>query len=115
MVVQKKKTQESEGKEGDQENKRRDEKMKEKLDERKTQKCFFERDSVLKNTGEAKKDQKREIKFSTFFEKEKKKKRSFQKEQNYVFVRMQGLFEKKHYQKRIVKHFRKCFKGHGEI
>ena len=70
--------------------------MKEKLDERKTQKCFFERDSVLKNTEEAKKDQKRKLDFSTFFERRnEKKKRSFKKEENFVFVRMQGLFIKK--------------------
>ena len=49
---------------------------------------FFERDSVLKNTEEAKKDQKRKLNFSTFFERRNEKKRSFQKEQNYVFVRM---------------------------
>ena len=48
---------------------------------------FFERDSVLKNTEEAKKDQKRKLKL-TFFEKIKEKRRSFQKEQDYVFVRM---------------------------
>ena len=53
---------------------------------------FFERDSVLKNTEEAKKEQKRKLNFSTFFEKGKKED-PFGKDKNYVFVRMQGLFE----------------------
>ena len=73
--------------------------MKEQLDERKkTQTCFFERDSVLKNTEEAKKDQKRKLNFSTFFfffDRRNEKKRFFQKEENFVFVRMQGLFFEK--------------------
>ena len=59
--------------------------MKEKLDERKTQKCFFERDSVLKNTEEAKKDQKRKLDFSTFFERRNEKKEILQERRKLCF------------------------------
>ena len=62
--------------------------MKEKLDERKTQKWFFERDSVLKNTEEAKKDQKRKLNFSTFFERRNEKKRDPSRKNKTIFVRM---------------------------
>ena len=60
--------------------------MKEKLDERKTQKCFFERDSVLKNTEEAKKDQKRKLNFSTFFEKRNEKKEDPSRKKKTLFL-----------------------------
>ena len=66
--------------------------MKEKLDERKTQKCFFEIDSVLKNNGGGKRKIKKAKLFNIFFDRSNEKKRSLQKEENFVFVRMQGLF-----------------------
>ena len=61
---------------------------------------FFERDSVLKNTEEAKKDQKRKLKL-TFFEKRKEKKDPSRKNKTMFLS---------DFQKRMVKHFRKCFK-----
>ena len=74
---------------------------------------FFERDSVLKNTEEAKKDQKRKLKL-TFFEKRKEK---ILPERTRLCVCQNVRIEGKHFQKRMVKHFRKCFKdmvGCGE-
>ena len=53
----------------------------------KTQTCFSKEIQFLKNTEEAKEDQKRKLKL-TFFEEGKEKRRSFQKEQDYVSVRM---------------------------
>ena len=61
--------------------------MKEKLDERKR---TVERDSVFQKTAEAKKDQKRKLNFSTFFE----KKKSFQKEQNDVLPECKDYLKK---------------------
>ena len=61
--------------------------MKEKLDERKTQTCFSKEIQFWKIRKRQRKIKKKELKL-TFFEKGKEKRRSFQKEQDYVSVRM---------------------------
>ena len=63
--------------------------MKEKLDERKTQTCFFRKRFSFEKYGRGKERSKKKLNFS---KEEDEKKRSFQKEKNFVFVRMQGLF-----------------------
>ena len=63
-------------------------------------------------TAEAKKDQKRKRNCSTFFE---KRKENPSRKNKTMFCQNVRIICKKHFQKRIVKHYKMCFKEKGDM